>query len=65
MNTTRAAIRKASRQINPNGNAVGFTCKRCNGASPIGVGFTSYANGAAEASAAITVCACGHSALAN
>jgi hypothetical protein len=39
----------------------GFVCKKCGKPSPVGVGYVAPGKEAAEASAGITACECGHS----
>lgn len=39
----------------------GYVCKRCNGPSPVGIGYVDCSDGAYERSAALTVCGCGYS----
>lgn len=39
----------------------GYVCKRCDGPSPVGVGYAVTADGAAQASAAADTCPCGYS----
>ena len=50
MSTTKTARRQC-----------GYVCKRCGAPSPMGVGYTSYAAGAAAASRGLESCACGYS----
>lgn len=39
----------------------GYVCKKCGRPSPVGVGYVAPGKEAAEASAGITACECGHS----
>jgi len=39
----------------------GYICKKCFGASPVGVGYVSDGSAAAAASASVTSCPCGYS----
>lgn len=41
----------------------GYMCKVCGRPSPVGVGYVDMRPGAAQASAALTRCGCGHSQL--
>lgn len=60
----RAALHGASEYADAESEPCGYICKRCGGASPVGVGYTDHTPGALAQSQARTACDCGYSQLA-